>query len=608
MAADKKYTPAIIAENHTAYIIPLYQRLFEWGEKQIKGLMEDLYSQFIANRNKDYYIGMLTATNEEELVDGQQRFTVVMLIGIALCQMTDSPSCNTDWRGFLSPGNGDNELRLRFKARPYDEEYLSYLVSGSTYSIENERMKKGLEYIQEFLKDKTTVLPAFSEYVFKHLAFFISHLPKEYEGEDLNKYFETMNAGGKGLENYEILKVDLLRNADDQEKKTWIWNKVSQLDKFMLWKSKDFSQDYLRNETSAQFSKKEITTDTSTSDDKQSKTILEIINAIGNTIPEKPKRNEKESDDYAVVSFPEFLLLVLDLTVNSDSVTDRVSYDTSKLLETFHTNLISKQDKELVTKFYDNLYWYRLLLDLFVIRVQRSDEGSNTKEYELVFGDNYALKQYQSMLYVSTTYHRWLKPFLKELKKRLDAQQKPCAEDLLSFLKQTDNNLRKNDSIQPENMTYDNIDRYWFWRLDYYLWENRNEYFPEEKQRKIAEKYIFRRNRSIEHVAPQNPKHDTADSLKWDEKNPQDIAIRDCFGNLCMISGGQNSSLSHESFKVKRAYVESFIDGDKTGSIESLKLLKVFQYEHWDKEISIPAHGKEMLEILRNSFPPNNNS
>lgn len=593
MAADKKYTPAIIAETHTAYSIPLYQRLFEWGEKQIKGLMEDLYSQFIADRNKDYYIGMLTATNEEELVDGQQRFTVVMLIAIAMRQVTDSLNCNTDWRGFLSLGNGDNDLRLRFKARPYDEEYLSYLVSGSTFSMENERMKKGLEYIQEFLKNKTAELPVFSEFVFKHLAFFISHLPKEYEGEDLNKYFETMNACGKGLENYEILKVELLRNADDQEKKTWIWNKVSQLDEFMLWRSKDFSHDYLRNETFAQLSKKEINADPSTSDDGKSQTILEIINGIGSTIPEKPKQNEKESDDYAMISFPEFLLLVLDLTVNSDSVNGSVSYDTSKLLETFHTNLISKQDKELVTKFYNNLYWYRLLLDLFVIRVQKSEEGSNTKEYELVFGDNNALKQYQSMLYVSTAFHRWLKPFLKELN-QLYVQQKPSAKDLLTFLKQTDNSLRENDSIQPNNMTYGNIDRYWFWRLDYYLWEENEK---ADKKDEAISKYVFRANRSIEHLHPQ----DQSENDVWDKEHI------DSFGNLAMISAGFNSTQSNDSVGVKFSRIKDQHDKKQLQSIKLWKMYELAQSNdlHWSKEMA-DNHGKAMLEILRNSFPSSN--
>lgn len=594
MTNDKKYTLEIIASSTIVYTIPLYQRLFEWGEKQINGLLNDLYSQFTINKDKDYYIGMLTATHDNELVDGQQRFTVVMLIGIAFQQMRAGNSENL-WGKFLTIDHSDQDLRLRFKARPYDEEYLLHLISDTPYSKENVKMLNGLGYIKDFLKKLSQEeLSAFSKYVFQHLAFFISHLPKEYEGEDLNKYFETMNAGGKGLENYEILKVELLRNADDQERKTWIWNKVSQMDKLVLWKSKDFSQDYLRDETFRQFKKKEIMADSPATDVSQNKTIWQIINAIGDVIPEKPKTSDKDSDDYAVVSFPELLLLVLDLTINQNTFVENFSYDSSKLLETFHNELISKQDKELVTRFYDNLYWYRLLLDLFVIRVQKDNDGNNT--YAMNYGEtekNKALRQYQSMLYVSTTFHHWLKPLLYELKQKTDAQQIPSPEQILDLLKIMDNNLRKADSLQAENMTYGNIDRYWFWRLDYYLWEE-NEKEKAGKKDDAISKYIFRTNRSIEHLHPQ----EQSKNEEWDKDHI------DSFGNLAMISTGFNAEQSNDYVgdKFLRFKREQY----NKKQLQSIKLWKMYELAqvndlHWSKDLA-DNHGEAMLKILRDSF------
>lgn len=591
MTNDKKYTSETIASSTIVYNIPLYQRLFEWGEKQINGLLNDLYNQFTINSNKDYYIGMLTATHDNELVDGQQRFTVVMLIGIAFQQMRAGNSENL-WGKFLTIDHSDQALRLRFKARPYDEEYLLHLISDTPYSKENVKMLNGLGYIKDFLKKLSQEeLSAFSKYVFQHLAFFISHLPKEYEGEDLNKYFETMNAGGKGLENYEILKVELLRNADDQEKKTWIWNKVSQMDKLVLWKSKDYSQDYLRDETFRQFKKKEIMADSPATDVSQNKTIWQIINAIGDVIPEKPKTSDKDSDDYAVVSFPELLLLVLDLTINQNTFVENFSYDSSKLLETFHNELISKQDKNLVTEFYDNLYWYRLLLDLFVIRVQKDNDGNNT--YVLNYGEtekNKALRQYQSMLYVSTTFHHWLKHLLYELKQKMDVQQIPSSKEILELLKKTDNNLRKADSLQAENMTYGNIDRYWFWRLDYYLWEENEK---ADKKDDAISKYIFRTNRSIEHLHPQ----DQSENDRWEKK---DI---DSFGNLAMISSGFNSTQGNDPVGVKFSRIKDQHDKKQLQSIKLWKMHELAQGNdlHWSKELA-DNHGEAMLKILRDSF------
>ncbi len=112
MANDNKYTPATIGEE--LFSIPLYQRLFEWTTEEITQLLRDLYDsykkameQHIPNNEKPYYIGMLTSYVKEgkariDLVDGQQRFTVMMLFAIAL-----------GWKDFY---NVDNEPRLTFYA------------------------------------------------------------------------------------------------------------------------------------------------------------------------------------------------------------------------------------------------------------------------------------------------------------------------------------------------------------------------------------------------------------------------------------------------------------------------------------------------------------
>src|SRR5690606_30143618 len=114
-------------------------------------------------------------------------------------------------------------------------------------------------------------------------------------------------------------------------------------------------------------------------------------------------------------------------------------------------------------------------------------------------------------------------------------------ENCLELLKNWDNT--RHDLSSKINLTFGKINRYWFWRLDYYLWENRDRYFKEEKSKRIASNYVFRTNRSIEHIAPQTPKRNSEVHL--------DKELLHAFGNLAMISAGQNSSLKNESFEVK---------------------------------------------------------
>ncbi len=98
MSTDNKYTPKTISESALKFSIPLYQRLFEWDELQIKQLLVDLHTSYAKNTDEPYYIGLLTVYKKRDeesisLVDGQQRFTVLTLMAIAFE--------NLSWKNFF---------------------------------------------------------------------------------------------------------------------------------------------------------------------------------------------------------------------------------------------------------------------------------------------------------------------------------------------------------------------------------------------------------------------------------------------------------------------------------------------------------------------------
>lgn len=81
----KVFTPAKVVKDDDMFGIPIYQRLFEWNKESIEKLLADLVDAMSKDSRKFYYIGMLTATMDNdkyELVDGQQRFTVMTLLAL----------------------------------------------------------------------------------------------------------------------------------------------------------------------------------------------------------------------------------------------------------------------------------------------------------------------------------------------------------------------------------------------------------------------------------------------------------------------------------------------------------------------------------------------
>lgn len=595
-----KYTPELISNSNVTFSIPIYQRLFEWDSDNIVTLLDDLYKSFADTEGcGDYYIGMLTSTTDNELVDGQQRFTVMMLLGSVLKRKDDH------WNKFLFCP----EPRLTFSARPSDNDYLLSMLNDETAKESgyvNRKMASGIKTIEEYLNAlNEQECSKFAGYIFSHLCFFITELPDKYSPSDLNRYFERMNTSGKNLEQHEILKVKLLRNLPDNIGLYMkLWNLLSEVDTPLLRKRST------ENEYEFEVRKKEaikngfqylhehgIINGLGNQETENLQTIISIT--ASSTPPSADKKTEKE--DHCALTFPYLLLQTLYWKLDG-KISDRIDdfFKPSNLLDTFAKYL--PYDGENVNSieiidFMEKLLKCRLALDICFIR--NTDYGYSL-DMNLPEGNDslQELLMLESMLYVSSsnyTHYRWFGWLMNYIQKCCCV---PAAQDLLEELKRCDDNEH---STLPryEDLSYGEI-RYWFWRLDYYIWKNRKELFKDDVNAlTVAENYVFKRNRSIEHIAPQTPQ--TESSLKWDESKT-DQELRDSFGNLVMISQGLNSALSNESYEVKTAHVQSFCNGSKTGSIESLKLLLVHKkYKCWTKE-TIVEHGREMYELLKKSF------
>ena len=588
-----KYTPKDIVEQK--FSIPLYQRLFFFFSREVKKLLYDLKEHFESNRFRNehnpYYLGMLTTIERDgyiDLIDGQQRFTVLMLLAISFKKIPE-------WNCFLNNGK-----RLKLVARTEDEEYLSKLATqdkekGSEYKYENVYMKNALECIREFLEVEFSEKQSRVEYalnIYNYLAFFISELPPHYikEATSLNKYFEVLNSTGKGLEQHEILKVELLKNQSETDKLVRIWNAVSQMEKPIIPKSDEISnRDYAELYKWALYYCREGNFEEA----------LQYITEIGNDALEEAntidviavKKLEKSKTVYvnerqdSIITFPEFLLLTLDMTLKCDGKDS--FYQKDKLIERFEKNKVTD-----VKAFYNNLLYYRLLLDYYVVR---RDVSNGQSRFIINFRDDERenrerLRQYLSMLTVSTEFYIWLKPYMEQLL----LQDWLRAGDILRVLKEQDN-LRRKKGEYPQKLRiekYPHIDRYWFWRLDYYLWERRKEFFNDD-DRKIVDEYVFRTNRSIEHLHPQDETYNDS----WDND------ITNGFGNLAMISQSFNSIQSNDNIRVKFARIQEQLDNK---SLQSLKLLFMYRkanedHSKWTEELA-KENLDTMCTILEKSF------
>lgn len=580
-----RYTPEKIVEEKLIFSIPLYQRLFSWGEEQVKGLLYDLKNHFDPDLDNGtpYYLGMLSCIksgNHYDLIDGQQRFTVMILLVIVLRNYYEK------WNGFLDGGK-----RLRFMSRTKDNEYLTAVINRQVEILDpNRKMEDGKKIIFDFMVSQFSsddMRESFAKSAYTRMSFFFSELPLSYASNpaSLNKYFEAMNAGGKGLEQHEILKVKLMQGEENKVHLTQIWNAVCDLNRPVIKRNeKDLEEGYRSKYMQAielcrnhrfneAFELCESSYDT------------EDNNEIGDIEAKQQDFRQSfiETGERSFITFPEFLMMVIDIYLN---LSGSYSFYRKELLKIYESHPIpDKQD------FYNQLLFYRLLLDYYIV-YKEGDE--NTNKYDIVFKEGAsaeALKQYQSMLYVSQSpFYNWLKPVLE----RLHNETVRDTDELLLWIKEIDNSLHPLPRDVNE-MTYDNsIDRYWFWRLDYYLWERKEDYFKTEEEKQIVEEYVFRANRSIEHLHPQHQENNDI----WGD---DDIHS---FGNLAMISESFNSQQSDDPVTVKFARIK---DQAHNHTLQSIKMYLMYLDAEksplgWKVDIK-NKHQDKMYDLLKKSYP-----
>ncbi len=599
------FTPACLSQNEyreLVFCVPIYQRLFAWDKKQIEKLLDDLFEAY--EKRSKYYLGILTIAGRDsklELIDGQQRMVVTTLMAIAFKELLGSDS-NGDWSQYLNDGK-----RLVFSARDKDTSYISLRVKGEIREeseYKNPMMENGINYIKSWCEEKfqrgnhigsdkkefdSENCARFVGYVWENLTFFCSYLPAKYVSNpiELNRYFEAMNSTGRQLQQHEILLVDLISGHPKSETLSRIWSKVSDVNKrYIQRKENETPGDYCGN-YDWMISHLEFQFNETNNSEETFLNIEKILPKKSDSRANSPASSFKQM----IISFEELLLMALGITTGGEHT--RNFYKPEHLLARFQEANLKGTGK--IDVFFENLLKCRLLLDYKVIW----QETDGNFDYDLLTTDSdHSLEKFQSMLYVANydSFYNWIPKYIQWLLKN----PKSDSEKELSKLKEIDRNLYS-PLKDEKSLCYPVIDRYWFWRLDYELWDDGKredgwlkDYPPELK--KAVDRYVFRHNRSIEHLHPQKPTDEKSEKWIGDDLNR--------FGNLAMISPSFNSVQSNESAGVKMERVHHQIE---TSQLQSLKLLHMWityrsetdssKKETWTKD-KVELHEKAMLSYL----------
>ena len=609
-------------DEKTRYIVPIYQRNYEWGEPEVTQLVRDIADACLKPGEHHYYLGSLVVYRRQnghfEVIDGQQRLTTLNILKSCLAGKDRQYQAQT------------RTVNLAYEHRDAAQQALA---NPQTTQEADAAILQGFRLMQEALNhtlagEGKPTAAEFIQFLEQKVLIVRTEVP---EHTDLNHYFEIMNTRGEQLEKHEILKAHFMQELKEDEQALFalVWDACSDMSRFAVsgfpssaLREKLFGKeldqipvDFSEMLTKYQQQKAEgQATNTQLNLPGEIKSIHDLINSSNEVIAKQPsEKSSQEGKLASIIDFPNFLMHVLLASgLNKDA-----HLDEKFLLADFGYQKSDKaaiDAKELAIA----LLKCRILFDRYILKADSRNEedgrwailkpkmeDGKSVTFINTFGDKtddrqQQLKMVQSMFHVSFSarnYKTWLQDSLAYLYQAGDVTY----ADYLAFFEGLATRYYQ-DKSRFEVLDYPRIPHFTLNYVDYLLWKKWKDKQLDDwisggmvqsdrvnSLQKYFEQFAFFHRSSIEHYSPQNP----VEEQEIDEETLNSI------GNLCLIGHSSNSSLSNRAPDEKRKIILNRLNRNKTA--ESLNQLVMMMYPKWEGE-EITQHTERLKSLLAESL------
>ena len=632
------------------YRIPIYQRNYDWGERESLLLLEDIADYASMNNDKKYYIGSVIVFVRSkgtekyyETIDGQQRLTTLTILMNVLCSMAELKQRMSWFKGanlsYDHRVEADEAIRMLSEGRFSD--YPSARSISEVYRI----IQKNLLNI---LESKEITLIDFVDYLLSNVIIMRIPLPRDTE---LNHYFEIMNSRGEQLEKHEVLKANLMDSLEEDKDTLYlfndIWEACADMSTYVQMKMKPklrniiFStswtklQYYKFDSLLSEYRHIDDNNNEDEYDDDEyiCRSLADLfVDAENNKkydLPDSDKNSGGGNDRFgSIINFPNFLLQVLKVMYHNEAnykkdIDINIKLDDKRLIDIFQMVLESYKDKcSFVKRYIMALLNLRNLFDSFIIKRENYNgkEGwslkvpkkyeSNVNYVSTFSGEDNEddmskdIRMLEAMFHISAPtqiYKHWLNAILyyvydeESIEPRVMRDKLymlACTYMLDRYLcdEKTDFEIfiyQKKFEATNNIIHWDMIDK--GCDVENFIF-NFYDYLTWKLDTRKYQKFEFTYRTSVEHFYPQ---HAMDGYSQLDESS----GLHD-FGNLCLISRGMNSKFSNN---MPTAKFDNFGSGEGVNDL-SLKLNEMMgvvrQTGQWSTQEINDFEYKARLRLL----------
>lgn len=543
MKASELQISNFLQAPNVQFVIPVYQRNYDWTHGECKQLLNDIIDVEKNDRGA-HFIGSVVfihegifSTNEVKellIIDGQQRLTTINILYVALYRFAKENGKPNEaeriYNMFLTNQYVQNETS-KLKLKQTDTSSIAFKAIMNSRENENLPYSNVIEnynYFKGIINEELfeTILSGLNRLIFVEISL-------ERDKDDPQRIFESLNSTGLDLSQSDLIRNFILMDLPPKEQNKIfenIWNPIEENAKD-LKKQKSLVSDYIRDYLTLKTKKIP----------NKNKVYLEFKRQYPN------KREE---------SFHQELENIKSLSFHYQKfINPSIESDTE-----------IKKELEYISRIEINVA-YPFLLQVFedkenglinkgeLIKILQLIQSYTWRRFIVGLPTN-ALNKIFMTLYGEVEFDDYYNSAAAALLKKKGSAKFPTNEEIKAALKDKDVY-----TAQAKNRNY-----------FFELLENHNN-----------REYVDTNNEliTIEHIFPQNPTDEWSEQLSQDEYFSFKEKYLHTIANLTL--SGNNGALSNKSFQAKKMMN---VDGKEQGYIYSrLWLNKHLQkIEHWDIE------------------------
>ena len=559
MEAFKRNFLEFIGLSSDCFVIPVYQRNYDWKKDNCRKLFDDI-ENIATKKLRTYFMGSIVTFESDDsagpaslknhlVIDGQQRITSLMLFILSICDFLEDTTEKTQYNRnilynrYLVNQDFNGEVKVKLKSVKEDDDAFRALVHRKKEKIVTaSSITINYNYFIERLKKKKVPIDDLINAIASLEIINITLKRRDQDNPQL--IFESLNSTGVSLSGADLIRNFLLINENEEKQikfYTEFWNPIEINTQFKVTL---FIKDYLTM--------------------KERKTPKIESQDIYNAFKEYAGNNYKHSDIEALLKdLLKFSRIWNKIAFFNDSDTDiqnglkklsklDITVTYPFLLEVFddyNNRLLNKSELLEILKTTETFLFRRLICEV----------------------PTFALKDIFRLA-------------CKEIKSKSD--YKDYYVDIFKYLlikKQLNQRLPSNDEFSKNFVSKDIYSLTGKYKI--YLLENLEN--NNNKERVDVEKLLEEGILTIEHILPRKPKEAWKKEL-GDSMEGINARLGNTIGNLTLT--GYNSQMSNRPFIEKR----DMKDGFKNSRLFLNKLLA--SLNKWDED-AINRRAQNLLNV-----------